>query len=523
MGEEQTTTKPSTPLSIFAISTILIAPLLFGLIIGSTGPSIDTMKNEIRNQDDNIIKLDTPSKYVVFTAGEASIFSSLVTIGAMLGALVSGRIADSVGFKKTLLLTVPLYIISSVVMYYASRPAILFVARTLTGIAVGVNSFVAPTYIADLSPTNLRGLFGAANQLFITLGIFAVYFIGIYFKIEGGKVYQAADGAEIVNLGDPGDAGDLKAAFCDWRTIAFLNSIPAFVMGICAFFIPESPSWLASKTSGALMSLRPSDPKTAPARPRVKRTENGSTVDQLWKVKKQLGICVALQFFQQFSGINAMMFFCTSIMRKARVASADKYAASVMLEQVIVTTIAVSLIDIAGRKVLLLIGASVMAAACGILGLYFQLISQNITGILLVLLAGMYSYIAAFSLGVGAIPWLLVGELFPANVRAMGASIATTANWVFAFIVTLSFQSAADCISEQGVMWFFGACCIGLVVFTALVVPETKGKTFEEIQMLFDEGESNASNSKQYIDGGKEERGAENDPLLTQKEKQNTV
>ena len=474
--------KPGTAFSIFGICTVLLAPLLFGLVIGSTGPSIDTMKNGVRDKDGNPLRLTTPNRYVVFDEREAAIYSSLVNVGAMAGALGSGYLARSLGYRNTILMTIPMYATSFVAMYIVEQAWGLFVARTLLGIAIGINSFTAPTYIGDLSPINLRGFFGAANQLCITIGILAVYFLGSHFRVKTNTMYQPPEGTplgEIVHGAVAAfDNSVLSNPFCDWRALALSNLFLVVILGVLTFFIPESPSWLASSQT--------SDPsKTKRSVIHKRATDEPSRLSGFRGVKKQLAVAITLQFFQQFSGINAIMFFCTSIMRNAKVEHADRYASTVMLEQVIVTAIAAALMDVAGRKVLLLVGASVMAASCGVLGLYFLLMQMEINGIIIMLLAGMYAYIAAFSIGVGAIPWLILGEIFPADRREMGASIASTANWLFAFIVTLCYQPVANALSVQIVMWFFGICCLGLVVFAAIAVPETKGKTFDEIQAFF--------------------------------------
>lgn len=508
--------RPGIGRALFGIFTVLIAPLLFGVIIGTTGPSIDTMKNEVRDQDNNIIRLDLPNRYVVFDRTQAAWFASLVTIGAMIGALASGYIADAIGFKRTILLTVPMYTASFLAMYAASNVALLFAARTVTGIAVGINSFIAPTYIADLSPVKLRGFLGASNQLCITLGILLVYFFGMKFRVTGNLTDTPHFDAEMNPLVDAETVPTPSVnvgAFCNWRLLALVNVVPSIVLGLLAGFIPESPTWVATK-------LKVSEPVGSD----VSGTEQSSDTlkPTMWRLlmksRKQLMVGVVLQFFQQFSGINAVMFFCTSIMRETRVAHAETYSATVMLEQVLVTGVAVMLMDFAGRKVLLLVGASVMAAACGIIGLYFLLVNLNVTGIFIIVLIGMYSYIAAFSIGVGAIPWLILGEIFPAETRAAGASIATCANWIFAFVVTLAYQPAAAVLTTQGVMWFFGICCIGLVIFTALCVPETNGKTFEEIQLFFaDDGPAQPESKDVALKGSETSASSENDPLIGEK------
>ena len=517
--------RPGLGRALLGIFTVLLAPLLFGVIIGSTGPSIDTMKNEVRDKDNNILRLDVPNRYVVFNNAEAAWFASLVTIGAMVGALASGYLADAVGFKRTLLLTAPMYTASFLAIYTGSNVAMLFAARTLTGVAVGINSFVAPTYIADLSPVKLRGLFGALNQLCITLGILLVYFLGMKFRVSGNHAYSAHIETEMHPLSDAETtitpAVDVRA-FCDWRMLALVNIVPSIVLGLLAFFIPESPTWLATKLYQQRVNVTGStvlgDNPVEKSAETGKAPESRTKWSLLVKSRKQLILGVVLQFFQQFSGINAVMFFCTSIMRDARVAHAETYSATVMLEQFLVTGAAVFLMDIAGRKVLLLIGASVMAGACGVIGLYFYLVQLKITGIFVIVLIGMYSYIAAFSIGVGAIPWLILGEIFPAETRATGASIATCANWIFAFVVTLAYQPAAALLTTQGVMWFFGICCVGLVVYTALCVPETKGKTFEEIQQFFADGNPSPPKREDVeANASKTVHSRESDPLIADK------
>ena len=490
---------------------ILMAPLLFGLIIGSTGPSIDTMRNEVKNFEGHIFKLAPGSRFEVFDEGQAAVYSSLVTIGAMIGSIMSGYITENFGFKSAILVTIPMYLAGSFILYVCKDVMLLFAARTLTGIAVGINSFVVPTFLADFAPVHLRGRFGTANQLCITIGILAVYFLGMLFRVDDpGHAFAGTrpSGIELNDMDGFRHTSAIQEApsriFCNWRALALVNALPALILAMSLAFIPESPSWLASKgripeASYALARLR-GDQETkeelvalSSIHESVKKLHQAklagmqvSTWALMKRGWKQLGIAIALQFFQQFSGINAIMFYCTSIMREAKVEQAELVSVSVMLEQVLVTALAVMLMDLAGRKVLLIVGASVMAAACGLFGLYFFLQSIQATSVIMLMYVSIYAYMAAFSIGVGAIPWLILGEIFPVQLRSVGASVATLSNWIFAFIVTLAFQPAASVIGVEGVLWTFGICCVGLVVFAALAVPETKGKSIEEIQEYFE-------------------------------------
>ena len=483
--------------AILSVGAVLCAPLLFGLMVGSTGPTIDTMKNEVLDYEGNVQRLPPDSRFVVFTADQASWFSSIVTIGCMVGALGGGPVTELLGLKKTILATIPLYAVSWLMIGLLSQVWALIMARVLVGFAVGVNSFVAPTYIGEASPTHLRGLLGASNQLSITVGILLVYLLGLVCTVSGGTIYQ---GTSNIPLG-PAPSG----TFCDWRLLAFLNLAPTGLLAVFTFFIPESPRWLAKKgriaeAKASLKQLR-GGCETAEEVEALERQANVSAASEysaaqqggrttafkdLWAARHQLGIGIALQFFQQFSGINAIMFFCTTIMRNAKMSNAGIVSMTVMLEQVLVTALACYLMDKAGRRVLLITGSSVMTAACILFGIFFALQAAGYDKINWMVFVSVYTYMAAFSIGVGAIPWLIMAEIFPNKIRSLGASIATTCNWIFAFIVTVTLDKMIASIQYYGVMWLFGGCCLMLTVFAFFFIPETKGKSFEEIQAWFE-------------------------------------
>jgi len=495
MPEEQIK-QTNNKCAILSVGAVLFAPLLFGLMVGSTGPTIDTMKNEVLDYQGNVQRLPSDSSYVVFTADQASWYSAIVTIGCMVGALGGGPVTELLGLKKTIIATIPLYAISWVMIGLMSQVWGLILARVLVGLAVGVNSFVAPTYIGEASPTHLRGLLGASNQLSITIGILFVYLLGLVCTVSGGTVYQ---GDSTIPIG-PAPNG----TFCNWRMLAYINLAPTVLLGVFTFMIPESPRWLAKKgrieeAKSALKKLR-GGCETSEEVDALEQQANVSAATEyaanresmrttafkdLWAAKYQLSIGIALQFFQQFSGINAIMFFCTTIMRNAKMSNADIVSMTVMLEQVVVTALACYLMDKAGRRVLLLTGSSVLTVACLLFGVFFVLQASGYEGINWMVFLSVYTYMAAFSIGVGAIPWLIMAEIFPNNIRSLGASIATTCNWIFAFIVTMTLEKMTASIQYYGVMWLFGGCCLLLTIFAFFFIPETKGKSFEEIQAWF--------------------------------------
>jgi SP family facilitated glucose transporter-like MFS transporter 8 len=420
-----------------------------------------------------------------------------------------GMLTDLIGFRGSMWVTIPLFFISWVAMGYSEEAWLLFLARGATGVGIGINSFAVPTYINEIAPNHLRGLLGASHQLSITLGILLVYFLGMFFRVSGGhshalEVTQMSDmqaGSMLLVSEGPNLVQLITEAppnsFCNWRALALFNIVPTLLLCISLIFVPESPRWLATKgrldeafqalnslrggvyteeDSVTLFKISPISKKSKPV---------SATYTDLWKLKKQMMVALSLQFFQQASGINAIMFYCTSIMRKGNVIHADGISVTIMFEQVLVTAIACFLMDRVGRRILLISGASVMAAACFLFGLYFVLRNDGNKNIIALVFISIYMYMGAFSIGVGAIPWLILGEIIPPRLRSLGASVATTFNWTCCFIVTIGFEKAGQIVTVQGVMWIFGIFCIGLAIFTTFCVPETKGKSIAEIQEYF--------------------------------------
>ena len=471
--------------TVGSVLVVLIASLLFGIIIGSTGPSIDTMKNEVINFEGHTMRLPETSEFVVFTASQASWFSALVAIGALVGALIGGPMVNAFGHKVAIAVTCPIYVTSFVIQAQFSNVWLLFLSRWLTGISVGINSFTVPTYISEISPNHLRGLLGACNQLSITLGILLVYLLGANLTVDGGFVLSSEDPSHALGLAPP-------ESFCNWRLLALINTIPTCVLLILITLIPESPHWYARKgrIEEALVAHRRlrggfeiQDETNELVYLEATHTSKGSTLSPT--SIRPIFICIALVFFQQFSGINAIMFFCTTILRNAKIEAADTISITIMAEQVVFTALACYLMDKVGRRILLISSAAVMMFATALFGLYFFLQALGASNITPLVFVSVYTYMAAFSLGVGPIPWLLMGEVIPSNLRASGSSIVTAHNWLFAFAVTVGLDSYTNMVGFHGVMWTFAICCLALTIFATFLVPETRNKSFEEIAAFF--------------------------------------
>ncbi|KAF4661055.1 hypothetical protein FOL47_006868 [Perkinsus chesapeaki] len=480
--------------AILSVAAVLLGPLMFGLTSGFTGQTIDTMGNSVTTANGTPIEIgDYDHLWVFHSSGESSLFGSLVNIGAMFGAFIGGPLIDRFGRKWCLIGTSPCFILCYLWQALAHTSWQLLFERVLVGIVVGVESVAAPTYIGEASPTKIRGMLGAANQLAVTIGILLAYALGMAFRTSANSV----------------DPNATSQTFCNWRDVSWIYLIPSGLLGLLVFFVPESPRWLAEHkgleaAKKVLLRLHGTDENDPDVAVELKayevtveaqKAKSGMTQKErfndamsgLRKYWIQVVIGVVLQICQQLSGINAVIFYQTTIFQAAGISNKETMAIVTMAVQVVVTFIACCIMDLAGRRVLLVIGATGMCISAWMLGLFFYL--QDVTGLTNVgwlALASAFCYIAFFSIGVGAIPWLIMSEIFPNEVRGNAAAIATAVNWLFSFIVTMCLDAYRKAITYQGVFWSFGFICLVMIFFVIFFIPETKGKSFEQIEAEFD-------------------------------------
>ncbi|EER06837.1 hexose transporter, putative [Perkinsus marinus ATCC 50983] len=475
--------------AVLSVAASLLGSLLFGLCLGFSGPAIDTMKNDVTTPDGTLIEIGEGSSFFVFrTATEASLFGSMLNIGAMVGALGGGPLNEKIGRRWSLIGVSPLFALPWLWVALATTAWQLIVARVIMGIALGMSSFTVPTYIGEVSPTKYRGLLGACNQVAITVGILLAYVLGLALRTKAGSV----------------DPNATATTFCEWRQLSFIYIIPSALLGIAMFFAPESPRWLASKcrdteAKAVLIKLRGADENDPHVKAELaaldalhtKRYVQGKdsikqNLRALSECKMQLFIGVMLQVLQQFAGVNGIIFYQTSIFQAAGIDNRDVVSLSVMAVQVGVTLIGALIIEKAGRRLLLISAASGMCISAILEGLFFYLRdsvgNQNVGWLAIV---AAFGYIATFSLGVGGIPWLILAELFPDEVRGVASSIATVINWLCSFLVTELMESMTRTLTFYGTFWFFAGVSLMLALFVVFLVPETKGRTFEEIQAYF--------------------------------------
>ncbi|KAI2664377.1 Solute carrier family 2, facilitated glucose transporter member 8 [Labeo rohita] len=439
----------------------VLGPLSFGFVLGYSSPAIP----ELRKIQDSRLQLSTE---------EASWFGSVVTIGAAFGGLLGGWIVEKIGRKLSLMFCALPFISGFTIIIAAQNHWMLYLGRVLTGLASGVTSLVVPLYISETAHERVRGTMGSCVQLMVVTGIMGAYLTGL---------------------------------FLDWRWLAITSSVPPTLMLVFMCFMPETPRFLLCQgkrreAEEALRFLRGPD---APAEWECARIEEAYKNEDPG-VYKPLGIGIMMMLLQQFTGINAIMFYAETIFEQAHFKSSDVATVIVAATQMLFTAIAAAIMDKAGRKVLLILSGVIMCVSEAVFGVYFKLTvmkhnNSSLTSVLTeaqgslgeqpptdlawLAVGSMGLFIAGFALGWGPTPWLVMSEIFPTRVRGLGSALCVLTNWTCAFIVTKTFQNLMDAITSAGTFWMFSGLCALNVVFTAIFVPETKGKTLEEIQARF--------------------------------------
>jgi SP family facilitated glucose transporter-like MFS transporter 8 len=446
---------PNSAYAIVSTLVVALGPLSLGFAIGFTSPTQAAITRDLN-----------------FSIAQFSTFGSILNVGCMIGAIISGRLADFFGRRRALLLAVIPLLAGWALITVGKSATPLIIARTLIGFGGGVISFTVPMYIGEISPKHLRGTLGTMNQLFITIGITLAYTLGMFFN---------------------------------WRFLAVLGGVPVVALIAGLLFVPESPRWLAKagkreELSSCLQKLRGKDYNIANEIADIQAAMEASNALPSVKLSdlkqrklfRPLIAGIGLMVLQQFSGINAVMLYANSIFSTAGVSNPDVASVALGTLQVFMTLAAAGLMDKAGRRILLMVSAGGMALSCFLVGFSFYLrelqpekMSEALnTFISELALVSLLVYIATFSLGIGAIPWIIMSEIFPAHVKGVAGSVATLINWFCSYAVTMIFNYML-LWSSTGSFWIFAAECVGTVVFVALYVPETRGRTLEQIEASF--------------------------------------
>lgn len=402
--------------------------------------------------------------------------ASSALLACIFGAGFAGTLSDHLGRKKVLILSAVLFLISAVGTALSINLVQFVIFRIIGGLGVGAASMTSPMYIAEISPAKIRGRMVSVNQFAIISGMLVVYFINYY----------------IAGLGD--EAWNIEKG---WRFMFGSESIPALLLLILLFFVPESPRWLTKQgqKDKALEVLSKVDgqeyAKTEMRMIEENLSHESSSLSQLFNpgMRMVLVIGVVLAVLQQVTGINVFLYFGSEIFEKLGGETID----AALLQQVVVgavnllfTVLAIWTVDKLGRKPLMVIGSIGMGIALFAMGMAGVWQATGMWMLWLVLI-----YIASFALSVGPVTWVILSEIFPTKIRGRAMGIATICLWTANSIVSQTFpmMDENEFLIEKfhhGFPFFiYGSMCVVLVIFVARIVPETKGKSLEEIEKMW--------------------------------------
>ncbi len=395
---------------------------------------------------------------------------SSVLVGAIIGAVIGGALTDNYGRRKMIILAGIIFTISALGTAFSPSVTWLIAGRLISGIGIGIASFISPMYIGELVPAKVRGSLVAVNMLAITTGIVVAYLVDYAFS--GSK---------------------------EWRYMFGLAAIPSIGLVIGMWILPDSPRWLISKSKlqeakQVLQRVR-TDADVTPEitdiqKSMEKQGEGGIRGLFQHSLKMPLIIGLGLAIFQQITGINTVIYYSPTIFKFAGISAAGPaILAGAGLAGLMwcFHVLAIFLIDRVGRRPLLLTGVAGQIIGLAILGAAFQF-PQLASFKSYVAIGGLGIYVSCFAFGLGPIFWLLISEIYPLKVRGAAMSAVTVTNWVMNLIVAITFLSLVSFIGEAFTFWLYGLIAIGAWIFFYKLVPETKGKTLEEIEAIWRKG-----------------------------------
>ena len=393
--------------------------------------------------------------------------TSILLLGAMAAAMVTGGLAEKFGRKILLGVAGVLFAVGFALAALAPGFWLLILGRLIAGLGVGVGSALVPTYLGEISPVQIRGWMLTLNQLMQTVGMLVAYVVNLIFAANG-----------------------------NWRAMFWVGAVPAVVLAVIATRLPESPTWLinqgrtaaAKKMLTTVAGAQRADEVVARHQHKThEQQDRGDSTPESagWRglltprVRPGLVIGIGLAILQQIVGINTVLYFAPTIMEQTALSASNSIIYSVIIGAVNLgmTIVSLRLIDRAGRRPLLLVSLAGMGISVAVLGVAFL---ANLSPI--VMLICMLVYVSSFAIGMGPVFWVILGEIFPPDNQAEGSGAGSTMSWLSNFAVSTAFLPLIGVIGTGPVFLIFAVVCVFGLLFVYRLVPETKGRDFEEIE-----------------------------------------
>jgi SP family arabinose:H+ symporter-like MFS transporter len=391
-------------------------------------------------------------------------------VGCIAGCAAAGTVADYLGKKKGLALCALCFAVSSVGMVFAANLHQFVFWRLIGGVGIGAASVISPNYIAEIAPTRVRGRCVTLYQLGIVVGILAAVFVNMLIQRMGNEAWDIATG---------------------WRWMFLAGLVPAILFGLMILPAVESPRWLMKmgRKDQAIDVLAKINGSDAAAREAAEienslASEEGHISELFTTFRRPLLLGIMLAGLQQISGITPLFSFLPEIFRAAGTATGDAFFQSVLVcvTNLLFTLFALWLVDRAGRKTLILAGTALQFVSFALVGWFYHIHGSGLAVLIFVM-----SFVAGHAFGNGVACWVIISEIYPTKVRGRGMSIATTALWLVGYVGNQTFPIMQKHLGLAGTFWIFSAGALLTVILVACLIPETKGRSLEEITRFWTE------------------------------------
>ncbi|KAL0861103.1 hypothetical protein ABMA27_009604 [Loxostege sticticalis] len=402
------------------------------------------------------------------TTDQLAWIGSLLAIGAIGGPFIGGLASSTIGRKWGLLSSSIPFLVGWILVVVATDVGFIYAGRVLWGVGMGMVFSISPVYCTEIATVEARGALGSLLQTYITFGTLAVYIVG---------------------------------PFASYNAIAYVGIGFVAVFAMTFFFMPESPTYYVVKNdresaAACLAKIRGKTVDNVQKELDIIQDDVDASKDKTGRITdifrgknfKAFYIACGLMFFQQFAGISAVLFYLTEIFEAADTDIEPAYASIIVGAVQFLASISTQfVVNRLGRKTLMMVSSSGSAVALGLLGLYFLLDDlDSADSINFLPLLSLVLYMVMFCWGLGALPWTMMGELLPIEIKSVAAPIVTAFYWALSFLITRYFSAVGDAAGMYVVFWIFSASCIGCFFFSLLVLPETKNKSYHDIQQMLE-------------------------------------